>query len=383
MRRLPLIFLAAIGLTAVAAPAASAATRYAAPDGASDGQCLTEETACDINRAVEQPFGWPAPATTEVVILPGAYDLGTTENLYVPPGVDVHGKAGAEIPVITNSATSATVINVFNGNSRLADVKVVKAGGSGGAFTLGDTTSVVERVQASTAVTGSVACSHIRGTIRDTSCLAQATNGLAIGQNQAGAGTYSGTLRNVTAVARGTNSRALSYTANNQAGISLSFDAKNVIADGEALDVRVGSTVAGSSSTLTLQNSNYSSVDGGGTVPGTVTPAGTNGNQTEAPAFVDVAGGDLHQAPGSPTIDAGIADANNGTQDFDRAARTQGAGIDIGADEYFVAPPVQTPGQTGGPGTISPQQTQPAGAAKKCKRKRGKGGRKRCKPKKR
>ena len=58
------------------------------------------------------------------------------------------------------------------------------------------------------------------------------------------------------------------------------------------------------------------------------------GNQTDRePLFANAAGGDFHQLPASPTIDAGTQDALLGSADIDGDPRTLGLAPDIGADE--------------------------------------------------
>jgi hypothetical protein len=56
-------------------------------------------------------------------------------------------------------------------------------------------------------------------------------------------------------------------------------------------------------------------------------------NQTAAPVFVDATAGDFHEVSGSPTVDAGVNDAANGTTDLDGNPRTVNGATDIGAYE--------------------------------------------------
>ena len=56
-------------------------------------------------------------------------------------------------------------------------------------------------------------------------------------------------------------------------------------------------------------------------------------NLSADPRFVDAAGGDLTLLGDSPAIDQGV-DIGSLIDDFDGAARPQGAGVDIGAYEH-------------------------------------------------
>lgn len=65
-------------------------------------------------------------------------------------------------------------------------------------------------------------------------------------------------------------------------------------------------------------------------------PGTGSGNLTNAPLFVDLAGGDAHLQPGSSCIDAGNDGYAVGDSDLDGRYRIQGGAIDIGAYEYPV-----------------------------------------------
>ena len=68
------------------------------------------------------------------------------------------------------------------------------------------------------------------------------------------------------------------------------------------------------------------------------------GNQTAAPAFVAAATGNFHETAVSPTVDAGLTAAANGSQDLDGNPRAAGASTDIGA--YELVPADTTPPKT-------------------------------------
>ena len=70
------------------------------------------------------------------------------------------------------------------------------------------------------------------------------------------------------------------------------------------------------------------------------TPALETGNIAADAVFVDAESGDFHLAAESPCIDAGDASAAGlPATDVDGDARVQGANVDIGADEYYLAGP--------------------------------------------
>jgi hypothetical protein len=61
------------------------------------------------------------------------------------------------------------------------------------------------------------------------------------------------------------------------------------------------------------------------------------GNRTGDPLFADPIRGDYHLMPGSPAIDAGVADASAAPLDLDGHARVQGGAPDLGAFETTTA----------------------------------------------
>src|SRR5262249_34940831 len=65
--------------------------------------------------------------------------------------------------------------------------------------------------------------------------------------------------------------------------------------------------------------------------PGLITEGA--GNRTGDPLFADLAHADYHLLPGSPAIDAGVAQPEAAPSDLDGHFRVQGAAIDLGAFE--------------------------------------------------
>jgi hypothetical protein len=95
-------------------------------------------------------------------------------------------------------------------------------------------------------------------------------------------------------------------------------------------------------------HSNYATVSGEMAPLATITAAGTNGNQTAPPAFVDATGGDFREVAGSPTIDAGLTEAANGPTALAGEPRSLGsclggpAATDIGAYEFVPTAPCES-----------------------------------------
>ena len=71
--------------------------------------------------------------------------------------------------------------------------------------------------------------------------------------------------------------------------------------------------------------------------------AASGSNQTDDPKFTDAAAGNFKPLAGSPVIDAGVSDPDNGTVDIDGRPRKSGAAVDIGAHEFAVPAARPTP----------------------------------------
>jgi hypothetical protein len=151
-------------------------------------------------------------------------------------------------------------------------------------------------------------------------------------------------LHNVTAVATGTDSTGAMATAS--FGAPQTMVLRNVIASGALWDIRALDGLAGSDSVeIDVAHSNFDTSDAG---PGDTEIDLGPGNQSDPPLFVNAAGGDYHQLPGSPTRNAGVPSGGFiGPLDVDRQPRINEGALDIGADEFF-APAAGSPGGGGG-----------------------------------
>ena len=341
---------ALVTFLAVAVPA-SAATRYAEPNGNGPEPCDLSDP-CSLQTAVEGIV----TDGDEVILLPGTY-VETDELDDVNDAIDLHGQSGSPRPTIMSSAN--TVLFSNDPGTVIHHLDIEASGVISGLFLQGGTVDEVTVHE----TTNGTACTFpgaAGATIRDTVCW-NSGPGPGVGLNQS-SGTAAVKLRNVTAVSSGsTNSFGVLLGASNNANVSI--DGRAVIAQGVTADIRA-SEDATASSTINLDTSNYFTVTLAGVGTPTVTPAGSGTNQTAEPLFVDTATGGFHQAAGSPTIDAGGLDGFSGSIDIDGDPRTLGAAPDIGADEFV---PAQLPAGSAPP--ASSPTGQRAAAIKKCKKK--------------
>ena len=302
---------------------------------------------CSIENAVEHAS---VVNGDEVIVAPGTYNLGTG-TVTIDNDIDLHGPAGGPKPKITTASTTAstgavTILQFPGANATVSDLELENTGASGAAGIHSAAAGVVAERLVVTSTQDAPACQLIQGTLRDSVCRNTGNGsaiGMAIGSTMV---TFTLNLRNVTAVAQGTSSISdgIDIFASGPASFNYVVDAKNTIAlggTGFASDVRAQQS-GGATATINFQNSNYDTVATG---TGSVTPAGTGtGNQTAPPVFVNQATGNYHQAPNSPTIDAGASPALLGAFDFEGGARTVDSNCDgtatpdIGADELTPCP---------------------------------------------
>jgi hypothetical protein len=311
--------------TGLASPGQAAAPRYASVTGT--GTACTSTAPCDIVTAVNQ-----APASTEVVIAPGTYDLGASGLANSQAAVNVHGTAGQPRPVINSSASPA--LAMLGATAKVADLTINQNGGSFGLQVFG-TGILVQRLEVHSSAADACAIGY-SGLVRDVLCVSSAAGGVAL-EDSWGGGTGALTLRNVSAIATGADSYGIRANSTGD-NTNLDIAARNVIAYGILADIGSGETGLNSESDVILSFSNYDKIEelGGGNVSNV---GSVSTNQTAQPIFLDASL--YHQAFNSPTVDKGTTDVNVGTADLDGDARRLGAATDIGADEYdTIAPTV-------------------------------------------
>ena len=338
-----LALLVVLGASLVSASAASAATqRHAGPTGGDGGACTSADP-CSIRTAVEG-----AASGDEVIVAPGDYPLTATLSDAAP--ITIHGVAGRPRPRLLFSGAGQEGL-VLTHSSTLRYVQVEQSGPEPALITFGG--SVEQVIARGSDLPGEATAYISNGVIRNSVLVAPGTNGFAL-QTIAGAYDRSGTYRNVTAIATGTGGVAIWVGASTASANVL---ARNVIARGgpAGYDLVAHASYPEATAKLTVDHSNWLGDSAQGAGAASIVDGG--GNQSAAPAFVNAAAGDYRQAPGSPTIDAGLDEIISGPFDVDGDPR-QIDGIDIGADEY-VAPPDVT---TGPPSALSDRSATLSGS---------------------
>ncbi len=169
---------------------------------------------------------------------------------------------------------------------------------------------------------------------------AELADDLVIGEDGAAVeATQGGTLQldNDTVIGQGANGLGISAVDMNE---PTSVVATNTIARGTNEDLEADISGSGSAA-ITLHHSDARKsmqLASGAAAKVTDTDHPIEGE----PDFVS--GSDFHEAPSSPTIDAGTADAASGALDLDGLPRTFGAAEDIGAYEFQGESPAATTG---------------------------------------
>jgi hypothetical protein len=344
MSRLTSIAVAVFVLLALAAPGASAATRYAAPGGAETGPCTDPQHPCTIYEAAGATPGVAQPGD-EVVLAPGEYsdtagDLGSPEFVQLAPEIEVRGEADKPRPRIVLASGTAPPGFVVEEEDLLADVEVVTSSARSDIEVEGGI--VEDLIARNTSTTQpSIDCVQVAGMIRNSACLSSAPHGAAVGDSSATPITSTDMLRNVTAVSTGSEGTGLSYSHFGPGAVTVS--AKSVIAKGhidvaaEAIGLPEHEPGTGGEVTIDLDHSDYASVAetsdvAAGGVASITGPSASEGFNVEAPPSLAADG--YHELAGSPTIDAGATDISSAATDIDGQNRSIGK-PDIGADEYI------------------------------------------------
>lgn len=325
-----------LALAFSAAPAL-AADRHAAPTGS--GTACSTAAPCSIQTA------FAGIADNDNIYL-AAGDYGSAaaplddqfDDNWHP--VHVYGQPGTRI----YDASDGMAMWLHAAGSTIEYVDLVWTGASGDALVVDGASMDHVRVFAQNGSAGRVSGQGPTAIITNSSFFSagESSYGLFVWAVRDGSNpTMTTTLRNVTAVATGVGSTGLSTsTSGYNTPAVASYNAYNSIFRGTAYDVSAGTGDANDTGTVTIDHSNFNTSVAFG--PGSEAVSGNqvNSNQSAAPAFADLAHGDLHQLAGSPTVGAGSDAQSAGTTDIDGEARLNGT-VDMGADEYYA--PVSQP----------------------------------------
>jgi hypothetical protein len=304
------------------------AVRYASPSGKTTNDCKTPATACDIGTAIHGTPGNEPALGEEVVLAAGEYTAAE-----IQPGASdltVRGSTGGPRPVIKATETEA-----FNGS--YLNLAYLTIEHTGGGYGLDIFDGRIERVLLRGLQSQNPICQCYGSELLDSiAVVLPGSTGAAVGI-QSNGGTASEKLRNDTIYSLSATAPALELEQQSSTQGSVSLEALNTI----AVNTAGGPGVKTSARTgITFGDSDYAGPVGGGSI------SNIGGNISAPPRLVDVAGGDFHELPSSPTIDAGVSSPADGALDFDGNARSAGRSTDIGALEY--QPPAAAPASPSG-----------------------------------
>jgi hypothetical protein len=299
-------------LSLLCASTATAATRYASPDGTGADPCANPTKPCSLfTAAAENTRGSSIKAGDVVELAPGTYRPYTEREVFIvwiPEGVTVRGAPGKPKPVIVIPKDSVGYgAFLVQDGAELADVEVRNHADPGSAIDISGGT--ITRVIARSTHSSEATCNFFYGEIRSSACI-NSGGGIAVGASVAGKGEHTGAIRNSTLVATGPGAVGMSIAMQAfKRGMSTSIDLSGAVVRGEETDLvaRAGALNRGRGAkvSIDLRESNYATIETEATDGGSasVTRPGTNANTTALPLF---AAGNLHQLPDSPALGVGI-----------------------------------------------------------------------------
>ena len=331
--------------------AAQAATQYVAPTG-SGGAC-SAATPCSVTTGINT-----AATGDEVVVAPGDYGSEATPLTDVlspsSTNLDVHGVAGQPRPRIFTTADYGFSIGGSAAGSRFSHLEIdavrpaSNPSGQVGFAIIAATTGspapiVVDDVVVRRIGGSGYAClvGGVGGNVvRNSTCWSDAANAPALAAISGLWGPTDAVIRNSTIWAVG----GIGLNAQSSATRAITLQLVNSIVHGASTDIYVAKSgdPASVSATRSAYDPTKVTVAGGATGPVAAS------NLATPPQLVAPASGDLRQLATSPTIDAGLDDAANGTTALGGATpRTLGVRTDIGADEWRPAPLATTSAASG------------------------------------
>ncbi len=312
---------AVLAVLTLAAPSASAATRYAAPSGTGTGACQSEAP-CSLREAVE----WAVDGD-EVLLEAGTYEV-TGTPLRIWETVTVQPAPGAGRPTIHGQGVG---VDLYGAGTTMRDLRVIgsdipSAGTAVRVGFIGGGGLLDRMVIEATGATYSGLQLGGEVTLRNSAVTNASPSGVAVMGKNGG-----GRITGVTAIATPPGGDARTGLTLNSCYGPQTIEVANSIIVGGDNDIHM-SAACPSDAHLDIRYSNYDA----STVVGAATMTEGPGNQTDPPMLVDPAAGDFRQQPGSETVDAGsMADAE-GPTDLLGGIRIAGESVDIGAHELFI-----------------------------------------------
>ena len=348
MRKLLLVAMAAL----LAVPASAlGATRYAAPGGGEAEPCL-QAAPCSLAYAIEFAEGGD-----EVRVGPGTYSVAKTISANEP--LTVRGVAGPGRPRIVGGPK--VIPFAFQAKVTISDLGIEGHEAEEGAFVAIAPGDVLERVEIVNSGTRPELATVFLGaewTVTDSLIVARGPGASPFVAYVQTEGT--GVLRNDTLVGEGEKSHGLVILGAKETS-SIAIQATDVVLSGETAAIFEGT--AGSKASVVFDHSD---------VQGEIkklTAVSSTDTVGAPPVFVNAAAGDYREAPGSPTIEAGLNDPANGPLDLDANPRSLPATIncalpqppavtDVGAYEFVPAQPsCPPPPSPSPPAKIAPPET--------------------------
>jgi len=334
VRRLVVAATPVVAALVLAAPAMAATQRYASPSGTSSDPC-TQASPCSLATAIDS-----AATGDEVIVEPGSYGstaapIATTLDPSSAESVDIHGVAGAPRPVVYSSAAEA--LDLYDDTATYLDIEDSDADGDG--FYASDST--LNEMVVRTSGSGSVAC-DLGGTetVTDSVCDGAGANAIGIGDDATACDEQIDLQALINTDGYGTGSGSGFDVNPLLPGCELEITVTNSIlrggASGEDIDVHDS---AEGQAIVTASHSDYAVTSVGG-AGNSLTPAGTATNIESNPQLADPAAENFDETASSPTIDAGITAASDGSYDLNGNPRSEGGLTDIGAVEYTAEPAV-------------------------------------------
>ncbi len=315
-KRFSIFVLAVAGVFAVPASSAAAATYYASPASTLASPC-SAASPCRLDHAVTAAN----TAGDVVIVLPGSYTV--SYPVQSDKAITIEGEPGQPRPSLVSTASlgsdtvkltgGATVrhldIEMSSKKSKLAALNMVGGLAEDLSLLAGSSDNQGDAIIVTPTTAGT--------TVRTVLARSQAPGGAAVSFVGGSSGSAA-SLYNLTAV--GESPTTVAMTSSTPNGTLLAEDS---ILSGQGGDI---STTGDAS--INVVSSDFSPASSTGYVD-------QGGNISDAPQFANAGGEDFHEAPNSPTIDAGALDSALSATDLDGNARIFGATVDMGAYEYI------------------------------------------------